>query len=71
MVSSFEETLPKENYRGEDGAARYAVDTAKGKALDVYRMTSKAEVTPDLVIGADTVSHWCLLKRNCQIGHQA
>jgi len=58
VVSSFEETLDKSKYRWPDGegAARYAIDTAKGKALDVYRVTmEKPTQIPDLLIGADTV----------------
>ncbi|GFH28461.1 uncharacterized protein HaLaN_26956, partial [Haematococcus lacustris] len=60
VVSSFEELLPKAQFSGPEGAARYAVETAKGKVLDVVAMARQdAAATgarlPDLVIGADTV----------------
>ncbi|KAL6750130.1 inosine triphosphate pyrophosphatase-like protein [Haematococcus lacustris] len=60
VVSNFEELLPKAQFSGPEGAARYAVETAKGKVLDVVAMARQdAAATgarlPDLVIGADTV----------------
>ncbi|EFN56094.1 hypothetical protein CHLNCDRAFT_22668 [Chlorella variabilis] len=56
VVSSFEETLPKERY----SAADYARHTASHKALDVARQLAAAAAAgaappPALVIGADTV----------------
>ncbi|KAL4424554.1 hypothetical protein ABPG77_010134 [Micractinium sp. CCAP 211/92] len=60
VVSSFEETLPKDQY----SAADYARMTATHKALDVARLLAEQQqlaaapgssVPPVLVIGADTV----------------
>lgn len=56
VVSSFEETLPKEQY----SAADYARHTAAHKAMDVAGKLAAAargggEQPPALVIGADTV----------------
>ena len=52
VVSTFEETLPKSDYKS---AADYAVATSKGKALQVVEGLSEANESADLVIGADTV----------------
>ncbi len=52
VTSTFEETLPKSDYKS---AADYAVATSKGKALEVAERLSDANEPADLVIGADTV----------------
>ncbi len=52
VVSTFEETLPKSDYKS---AADYAVATSKGKALEVAERLSESNDPADLVIGADTV----------------
>ncbi|KAA6416484.1 MAG: hypothetical protein FRX49_13544 [Trebouxia sp. A1-2] len=51
VTSTFEETLPKSDYKS---AADYAVATSKGKALEVAEKLSDVNAPADLVIGADT-----------------
>lgn len=53
VTSTFEETLPKSNYRN---GAEYAVATSSGKALEVAERLILNHEHADLVIGADTVS---------------
>lgn len=52
VVSSFEETLPKAAFPKGD---LYAMETAKCKALDVWRQCRAKGQLVDVIIGADTV----------------
>ncbi|PWN47735.1 Maf/Ham1 [Violaceomyces palustris] len=56
IPSTFEEDLPKSEFRGE-ASYEYPVETSARKALEVYQRLVKEspEDPPDLVIGADTV----------------
>lgn len=53
VTSTFEETLPKSDYKS---GADYAVATARGKALEVAERLTRKHEHADLIIGADTVS---------------
>ncbi|KAI9913168.1 hypothetical protein PsorP6_005625 [Peronosclerospora sorghi] len=57
MASTFEETLPKEEF---SSPAEYAMETAKEKALEVFRRVARDTASggvqrPTLVIGCDTI----------------
>ena len=53
VTSTFEETLPKSDYKS---GADYAVATSRGKALEVAERLTRNHEHADLIIGADTVS---------------
>ena len=53
VTSTFEETLPKSDYKN---GAEYAVATSRGKALEVAERLTRNHEHADLIIGADTVS---------------
>ena len=53
VTSTFEETLPKSDYKS---GAEYAVATSRGKALEVAERLTRNHEHVDLIIGADTVS---------------
>ena len=52
VTSTFEETLPKADFRN---GAEYAVATSRGKALEVAGRLARGKEHADLIIGADTV----------------
>lgn len=57
MVSSFEETLPHDAF---PGAAEYAVETARHKAMDIGALCCRpGQPRVDLIISADTVRACC------------